>query len=300
MNKGLPSLRALRALEAVVRCGGVGPAAAELHVTHGAISHQLRALDAELGLALFRREGRRLTPTPAGQRLAEVAGTAFGQLADVVARLRREATQAPLVLGCSASVLARWIIPQLAELERALPMLRLHLSPQESMPDPALTGLDAALLLAAPPWPDAWVVRELAIERIGPVVAPASPLARELAERGPEALLEQSLLHTRSRPQAWAQWARACDLDPASLRQGTGFEHLYYLLEAASAGLGVAIAPEPLVREDLGAGRLLAPWGFVPTTGRWLLCNRSEDEARRLQPLASWLAQRLAAESGSA
>lgn len=293
MNQRLPSLNALRAFEAVVRLGGISPAARELHVTHGAISHQMRHLEEDLGLTLFRREGRRRLPTSAALQLAKVVGTAFSGIGETLARLQREAVQAPVVLGCSASVLARWIIPRLAQLQADLPDVHLHLSPQETTPDPQLTGLDAALLLSAPPWPETWTVCELAAERIGPVLAANTPLARQLHGRDPDALLTQPLLHTTSRPQAWPQWAQGHGLDPATLQLGTGFEHLYYLLEAANAGLGIAIAPEPLVRADIEAGHLLAPWGFTPTAARWALCTRADRDAAWLEPLTAWLSDSL-------
>ncbi len=297
--RSLPSLNALRAFEAVVRRGSVSLAADELHVTHGAISRHIHALEDELGCRLFQRKGRGLSPTSAGLRLAEAAGAAFTQLRDVCTRLRDDAAQAPLVLGCAASVMARWIIPRLAQLERDLPHLRLHLSPQENLPDAELAGMDAALLLAAPPWPASWVAHELAPERIGPVLAPHHPAAATLASAAPQAITQQLLLHTTSRPQAWPGWARRHDLDTAELRYGTGFAHLYYLLEAAVAGLGIAIAPEPLVREDIAAGRLIAPWGFVETEAHWVLCTRRGYADPRVQELAAWMTHALAAHAGS-
>ena len=75
---------------------------------------------------------------------------------------------------------------------------------------------------------------------------------------------------------------------------GQGFAHLYYLLEAAAAGLGIAIAPEPLVRDDLAAGRLIAPWGFVETDAQWVLCHRRGREDPRVEALAGWLRGALA------
>ena len=107
------------------------------------------------------------------------------------------------------------------------------------------------------------------------------------------ALLEQALLHTTSRPQAWPSWAQHNHLDPHALKFGQGFEHLYYLLEAAVAGLGVAIAPQPLVAEDLKAGRLVAPWGFSQTPAQlalWLPKRAADGRARQL---AQWLKNEL-------
>ena len=95
--------------------------------------------------------------------------------------------------------------------------------------------------------------------------------------------------HTASRPQAWPHWFTAQRLDASQLQLGTGFDHLTYLLEAAAAGLGVAIAPEELVSADIASGRLLAPWGFVETGGEWALCALRGNTDARIPALADWL-----------
>jgi DNA-binding transcriptional LysR family regulator len=82
-------------------------------------------------------------------------------------------------------------------------------------------------------------------------------------------------------------------LDPAQLQLGTAFDHLYYLLEAAVAGLGVAIAPEPLVADELAAGRLLAPWGFAATGGFWVLATPEGAQDARIESLSEWLTEQL-------
>lgn len=289
----LPPLTALRAFEATARLGSLTRAAAELHVTHGAVSRHLRALEQAAGQPLLERHGRGVVPTAAGQRLAAVAGEAFAGLHASWQALQREGRQGPLVLGCSGSVLARWVIPRMARLQADLPALRLHLAAQDDMPDAALGGLDAALLLAGPTWPPAWQATVLTEERIGPVLSPRHPLADTLRGAPPAALAVAPLLQVASRPQAWAQWSRAAGVAPPE-RYTARFDHLYYLLEAAGAGLGVAIAPEPLVREDLAAGRLVAPWGFVPTDGRWILATAAHRDEPRLRALADWLRRELA------
>ncbi|MCD9028549.1 LysR family transcriptional regulator [Luteimonas sp. BDR2-5] len=293
-NERLPPLTALRAFEAAARLGSIGRAAAELHVTHGAVSRQIKALEAHLDLPLFQRDGRGVRLTPAGERLRDAAGSAFAQLQASVRALRRDATPQALVLGCPGSLLARWVIPRLDRLARDLPGLRLHLSAHEGDFDPALPDLDAALLIGQPPWPPGWRVRTLADERIGPVLSPRHPRFDALAHAPADALLQEPLLHTASRPQAWPQWAARQGLDPAGLRMGTGFEHLYYLLEAAASGLGVAIAPAQLVADDIDAGRLAAPWGFVGTGAHWCLCTQGAGADGRFDTLADWLAGQLA------
>lgn len=293
MSGDLPPLNALRAFEAAARLGSLTRAAGELHVTHGAVSRQVRLLEQDLGLALFQREGRGLRLTTAGQRLAEATGAGFARIQAAVRALRGDAASPARVVGCPGSLLARWMIPRLERMRRDLPGLQLHLSPHEGEFAPDLPGLDAAILVAAEPWPAQWQVRILAPERIGPVLDPRHPAAARLAGQAASALLGEELLHTTSRPQAWPQWARRHGLDPAALRLSTGFEHLYYLLEAAAAGLGVAIAPQALVAADLASGRLVAPWGFVETGAHWCLCTRAQPDPQ-LDALAAWLRRQFA------
>ncbi|MHC9085508.1 LysR family transcriptional regulator [Luteimonas sp. RIT-PG2_3] len=293
MHWSLPPLNALRAFEACARLESVSRSAEELHVTHSAVSRQIRLLEEHFGLALFVREGRGLRLTPAGQRLRDATGGAFSQIDEVARELRRGNARQTLVLGCPGSLLARWMIPRLEPLAQALPTLTLHLSAQEGGFDPQLSGVDAALMIAAPPWPASWQVHTLGVERIGPVLSPQHPAADVLRNQPAEALLGMPLLHTLSRPQAWREWSDALGLPAGGLRTGTGFEHLYYLLEAAVSGLGVAIAPQQLVEGDIASGRLLAPWGFVDTPGQWMLCTRATNPHPQAQALADWLRQAL-------
>ena len=293
--RDLPPLNALRAFEATARLGSVSRAAEELHVTHGAVSRQLRTLEESLGVVLFSKDGRGLKLTDAGQRLSTVAAAAFDELRSVCAELREARAQAPFVLGCPGSLLARWFIPRLDRLQRDLPQLRLQLSASEGELDPRRPGLDATLWFAAPPWPADMQVFELAVERIGPVLSARHGRYAALREAPASALLGEPLLHTVSRPQAWPQWARAQQLDPAGLVLGQGFEHLYYLLEAAVAGLGVAIAPQLLVADDLAASRLEAPWGFVETPARLALWVPARGAAPPPPALAEWLRAEVAA-----
>jgi DNA-binding transcriptional LysR family regulator len=288
-SRELPPLNALRAFEAAARLGSLSLAAEHLHVTHGAVSRQIKVLEAHLGTALFSKDGRGLKLTDAGMRLRDTAGDAFEQLRSTCAQISRGAGDAPFVLGCSGSLLARWFIPRLGRLNAELPDLRLHLSAGEGDLDPRRPGLDALLVFAEPPWRADMQVFELCSECIGPVVSPRFAGYPQLCEAPASALLNEALLHTSSRPQAWPSWASQNGMGEQALKYGQGFEHLYYLLEAAVAGLGVAIAPQPLVADDLRAGRLAAPWGFSETPARLALWSIRRAADGRTRQLALWL-----------
>lgn len=294
-DRNLPPLNALRAFEATARLESVSRAAQELHVTHGAVSRQLQVLEEALGRPLLVRQGRGIALTAAGQQLRDSAVAMFGQLREDWAALRQDDAAHPFVLGCPSSLLARWVIPRLDRLGRDLPGFTLHLSAQEEPFSPTLAGLDAALMLASAPFPPGWHVHVLAPERIGPVLSPRYAGYATLKDQPVAHLQNEPLLHTASRPQAWPEWAGSAGLDVDGLRFGQGFEHLYYLLEAAIAGLGVAIAPEPLVADDLAAGRLVAPWGFAQMSANWILAVPQRATDTRNAALVAWLRRQLEA-----
>jgi DNA-binding transcriptional LysR family regulator len=293
--RDLPSLNALKAFEAAARFESVSQAAQLLHVTHGAVSRQIRALEDELGVALFDKQGRGLQLTDAGRRLRDATREAFDLLRDSCAQIADADASAPFLLACPGSLLARWFIPRLDRLNQQLPDLQLHLSASEGELDPRRPGVTATLLFAAPPWPDDMRVHPIVRERIGPVFSPRYAGAARLLDAPASVLIGEALLHTLSRPQAWPEWAVANDLQTSELKMGQGFEHLYYLLEAALAGLGVAIAPHLLVADDIASGRLLAPWGFVETPNQLGIWVSARQPQQRAATLAQWLREQLEA-----
>lgn len=287
MSDTLPSLNALRAFDAVARELSVTKAAESLHVTHGAVSRQIRLLEQQLGVRLFRKVGRGIALTAEGERLRATTSDAFEQLTLVCGQLQRKAVDAPFVLACPGSFLARWFIPRLDRLHHQCPGLDLHLTASEGAHWPLRSGVDAALCFDTPPWPASAQVIELAPEWLGPVMRP--DLAKLGVNPDHEALLDLPLLHTASREQAWPIWFAAKGLDSERMRRDQVFEHLNYLLEAALVGLGVAIAPAYLVEEDLRAGRLVAPWGFIETPARLGLWLPQGAEDQRSHALVRWL-----------
>lgn len=295
MQHSMPPLSALRAFEATARLGSVTAAAEELSVTHGAVSRQLKSLDDHFGIPLFAKAGRGIAPTPHGEQLQNGVGEAFTRLRDSCVALKRDIEEAPFTLACPGSLLARWLIPRLDRLHRELPELKLKVVVSESEQPGMQSDASATLAFAEPPWPADVEVFELMPEQICAVVSPQ--LMAHIDATKPETLFANKLLYTASRPQAWPQWVNAHGLELAQLEEalskGQGFEHLYYLMEAAVAGLGIAIAPRLLVEDDLRSGRLVAPWGSIRTPGRLCLWLPSQagllSHPRRSEPLAEWL-----------
>lgn len=286
----LPPLNALKAFEASARLQSITLAAKELHVTHGAVSRQVKQLEEHLGVALLSKHGRGIKLTDMGIRLYEASTAAFSQIDSACIDIRQQTQHAPFVLACPGSLLARWLIPRLEQLQRDLPDLRLQVitsaGDDNNLQHP---DADASLIFLDQACPDTMQAYILDSERIGPVLSPLYQQAAALRTAAAAQLLNEALLFTHSRPQAWPQWAQAQQLSSADLSYAQGFEHLYYLLEAAVAGLGVAIAPEHLVRSDIASGRLIAPWGFVETSAKLVLLTRKNQHQHRAQQLAQWL-----------
>lgn len=254
-----PSLSALRSFEAVARTGSVTAAAAELFVTQGAVSHQIAALEDWFGKELVRRQGRGLRLTESGRELADAAGTAFGILADACARVARNASR-EIDLAAPGSFIAHWMVPRLESFEAAHPGIRLRLRTDGGFDDLRSGRIDALVVCGSAPWPSDIAVIDVAPETIGPVCA--RRWSREL--RNAAGLSAVPRLSTDSRPDAWKEWCRATGR--AALRGRTRrFDHLIPMLEAARAGLGMAVVPELLVRAEIAEERLVAPLGFVPS-----------------------------------
>ena len=179
-------------------------------------------------------------------------------------------------MGAPASFL-QLAHPRLERFEAAHPDIRIRL---QTAADAALlnTRRVDALILAGRDWPREWAVTPLLAEATGPVCAPA--WAARLTR--PADVLDAPLLHTSSRPEAWQDWAGRVGLKLAPRQPGREFDHLGHMLEAAAAGLGVAIAPAVLIEAELHRGRLAAPLGFVDSGAAFSLCTlKAQDGAPR-------------------
>jgi DNA-binding transcriptional LysR family regulator len=281
----LPPLNALRVFDAAARRLNFSAAAVELCVTHSAVSHQIRQLEDWLGQPLFvrLRDGVRLTV--AGSALQQAAALALGQLEEACARLRHDPPSSEIVLGAPGSFLANWLIPRLERFEREAPHIRLRLQTSAEVAELSAKRVDA-LIVSGRDWPRTLSTTALVDDALGPVCArdwPQRP--RQAAE-----LAAMPLLHTRSQPHAWQEWAQSQGLDGAAFCAGRQFDHLPLMLEAAAAGLGVAIAPALLVERDIAAGRLVAPFGFARCGAAFTFCTlATRHDEPALTTLLGWL-----------
>ncbi|MDQ0325467.1 DNA-binding transcriptional LysR family regulator [Rhodopseudomonas julia] len=282
----LPSLNGLRAFEAAGRHGRMSLAAEELNVTHSAVSRQVQQLEDVLGVPLFEGPKNAIRLTEAGRALLPGLTAGFDQLQVAVARVATRRSSL-IDLACSGTLAMRWLIPRLHIFKEQHPEIEVRLTACDHDDEFARIDFDLALRVGAGPWPSGLVTRTLFAERTGPVLSPA------IARLIPQDIAGLPILHTRTRPHAWAQWAAASgERNPASELEDTAaaavYQRFYYLLEATTAGLGVAIGPWPLVAGDIAAGRLVAPFGFCPSGNDYIALWRPRQTAA-LTLLLDWL-----------
>jgi DNA-binding transcriptional LysR family regulator len=265
--RSLPPLNALRAFEAFGRRGRMTLAADELCVTHGAISRQIRQLEDHLGVPLTEGPRNNLALTEPGLKLAQALTLALDQIDAALPRAPAEEASG-LVVSCLPTFAMKWLIPRLPGFVAAHPDIPVRIVESNGPFDFRADGIDLAIRMRlpdAPPSTDADVVPFLK-HYIGPVLSPA----QSVGIGDLEALAALPRLHTRTFRDSWAEWEAAADatLPPATVNRE--FDHYFYMLEAAAAGLGVAMGPWAFIEGDLAAGRLAAPLGLIP--GRTLIC----------------------------
>jgi DNA-binding transcriptional LysR family regulator len=280
----LPPLNTLRVFDAAARRSSFSAAAQELCVTHSAVSHQIRLLEDWLGKSLFVRHAAGVRLTTAGQSLQQATDHALTLLESRCTEIAGSTRITEIVLGAPGSFLANWLIPRLDLFEAAHPDIRIRLQTSAAITDLQTQRVDA-LIVSGRSWPRQIEAIDLFEERIGPVCALDWPHSVRAAGE----LLGQPLLHTSSHPQAWSEWAAVQGLDPASFGGGRQFDHLPLMLEAAVAGLGIAIAPELLVEREISRQRLIAPLGFVPCGAVFAFCTMSNRQDEGLTALRDWL-----------
>jgi LysR family glycine cleavage system transcriptional activator len=286
-NAKLP-LHALRAFEATVRLGSMTKAARELGVSHGAISRHVRELERLYGAKLVERLSKSSEPTPVGAEMAQTVGEGFRLLGLAVGRL----SLGPLTLSCSATIMQYWLIPRLPEFRSRHPDVHFRLNVNYGEVDFARDGITLAIRNTMYAPPSDVVIVDMIGEEVGPVCSP-DYLSR-LSSDSPDGLASARILGTATRREAWNEWLSADGRRDLSLEVHEEYEHFYLMLQAASFGAGIAIAPRYLVGRELGTGQLVAPYGFVLGPHRlqlWIAHHA------RLQPdvkvLARWIEEKM-------
>lgn len=287
-------MQALRAFEAAGRLLSMTRAAEELHLTHGAISRHIRALEEQLGVELFERVTRRIALTPAGLQFHVTVTRGLGDLARGVERLRGQPGASRLGISTGVSFASKWLAPRLHRLKAKHPEFDVHLQVTDTLVDLDAGSIDVAILYGMGNYPKARAERILE-ETLTPVCSPAY-----LAQAGglftPALLLDCTLLHEVSLTANWGEWLARVGVEDVRSLRGPTFSHGSIVIEAAIRGEGVALGRSVLVAEDLAAGTLVAPFEGIqlPVERGYDLVSRSGNQDHpKVRAIREWLLQEI-------
>jgi len=263
----LPAMQALRAFDSAASLGSLTRAAEQLHVTHGAISHQIKALEAELGVDLLERAGRGVRLTSDGARFAKGVREALERLASAVRDVTAHATERRIRVSVVPSFAARWLLPRLGRFIAAHPDIDLDVSATINLVDFERDELDFGIRNGVGNWPGL-VAEPLFDETYFPVCSPRMNGGK--LPRQPADLARCVLLRGESEP--WQPWFRAAGLDWPEPTRGATFNDSSHTVQAAVEGQGVALARESLLGNDLVNGLLVRLFDIsIPAPRRFYL-----------------------------
>lgn len=296
MHRPLPPLNALRAFEAAARHSSMTRAADELHVTPGALSHQIRGLEEALGVALFERGVRSIALTDAGARLYPGLRAGFAHIREAMTALDETPGERVLVVSTLPGFTAKWLAPRLWRFSEAHPDIDVRVASTQGCADFTTDGVHAALrsLRAdAPPDPEL-VVDHLMDVSYAPVCSP-----RFMDERGPfetpDDLSRVPLIHDDSlagwtQTIGWGEWFSRAGAQVEETTRGLRFSSADHALDAAVEGAGVLLASDVLAYDELRTGRLVLPFDLKLRANRayCFVCPKRLRERANVQAFRAW------------
>ncbi|WP_158272115.1 LysR substrate-binding domain-containing protein [Marinicauda salina] len=296
MKRNLPPFAALRAFEAVVRLQSFKDAAHELNVTPSAISHQLRRLEDEVGCRLMRRDRNGVELTPQGQRYASIVTRAMERIAEATSELRWE-VGACLTLQAYSTFTIRWLLGRLPDYESATGQPPVRLVTSQLDVDLASEPVDACIFIGHPTRSDVDYTY-LFSSRVFPVCSPdylaAAPPLRE-----PSDLRAHTVLQVYPSAEDWSVWLASAGVTGVNISGDSRFDSYDHALNAASRGLGVALAIEPFAEDDIASGRLVEPFPDARASlpRHWYFASlSSRRDLEKVSLFRDWLVDAIAAD----
>ncbi|WP_213288751.1 transcriptional regulator GcvA [Bradyrhizobium sp. sGM-13] len=288
MLRRLPPLNALKAFEAAARHESFTRAAEELCVTQGAVSHQVKGLEAELGIKLFNRERQRLVITGAGRDYLGVVRDALDRIAVGTERLMQRQSSGVLTVSTSPDFAAKWLVHRLGRFSEAHPEIDLRISATMHHVDFAREDVDLAVRHGDGNWPGHDVIR-LSPEQLFAVCSPKLLTGRQRLAR-PSDVLKFPLLHLDDR-KAWTRWLEAAGVADSEPSQGPVLNRASMVIDAAVDGQGIALARTTLAAWDLISGRLVRPFGDASRLSRtyWIVCPKATSGLPKIKLFQDWL-----------
>ena len=284
-----PPLHAVRAFVAAARHLSFTRAAVELHVTHSAVSRQIKSLEACLGVALFERRIRQVTLTPEGQQFFAETEPALAQIHAAARALQLQGPARAVRINVRPSFAVRWLIPRLPSFVERHPDIEPQVVTSTVMPEQATDSFDIAVRRGLEGWPSSIQVRPFLEDEVLVVGAPALFKTQPLPDL--RALASHVLLSARTRKDDWDDWKKQVGAPRARPAGRLQFHHLHFVLQAAGGGLGIALAPTSLVGHDLASGRLQSPLPELRMTLERYYYGLAPDAAPEAVCGAGWFEQ---------
>lgn len=284
----LPQLNALRSFEAAARHESFTRAAEELCVTQGAVSHQVKALESELGVKLFNRERQRLVITEAGREYLSVVRDAFDRIGIGTERLRKRQNSGVLTVSTSPDFAAKWLVHRLGRFAAVHPEIELRISAAMHHVDFAREDVDVAVRHGDGNWAGLHV-ENLCAEDLFPVCNPKLVTGFDRVAN-PSDVMKFPLLHLDDRTD-WSRWLEAAGVVGVEVSQGPVLNHASMLIDAAADGQGLALARTVLAAWDLLTGRLVRPFAASLHLSKtyWIVCPRVTAMLPKIAIFRDWL-----------
>lgn len=292
MARRIPSLKALSCFEQTARFGSASRAAEELYLTQSAVSRQIQGLETWLGCKLFAREKQRLILTPEGENYLQSIRPALDQLESATLTLLSGGSESGvLTVAAPPTFGSRCLIPLLPDFRARYPDIAINFISRIGMPDFDREQIDIAVLFGEGKWSelDAHILHG---EEMVPICSPQL-VANLGCTPQPEDLRNFPLLHIATRPRGWADWLAASGLSDIDGENGPKFEHFTMAMQAAVAGLGVALLPTFAITDELATGRIIAPFGQPKPSPfhYYACCPKSRARLPKIRAFMNWLDQ---------
>jgi LysR family glycine cleavage system transcriptional activator len=287
MRPRLPPLNALKAFEAAARHESFTRAAEELCVTQGAVSHQVKALEAELAIKLFNRERQRLIITEAGRDYLAVVRDALDRIAVGTERLLQRQNAGVLTVSTSPDFAAKWLVHRLGHFAEAHAGIDLRVSATMHHVDFAREDVDMAVRHGDGNWSGLDAV-QLSSEQLFAICSPKLLTGRRLAK--PADVLKFPLIHLDSRAD-WTKWLRVVGIGDDNVRHGPVLNRASMVIDAAINGQGIALARTTLAAFDLINGRLVRPFAEALRLSKtyWIVCPKATSNVPKIATFRDWL-----------
>ena len=296
MLRRLPPLNALRAFEAAARHESFTRAAGELAVTQGAVSQQVKALEAHLGVRLFNRESQGLVLTTAGRNYLAVVRDALDRIAIGTEELQQRQSSGVLTVSTSPDFAAKWLVHRLGRFAEGHPDIALNLSASLHHVDFSREDVDLAVRHGEGDWPGLDVKR-LCSEELFAVCSPKLCAGRHGIKK-PVDLLRFPLLHLDSH-RDWRNWCEVAGLAGADVSRGPVLNRASMVIDAAVDGQGVALARTTLAAWDLINGRLVRPFATSLPISKsyWIVCPQATAGLPKIVRFRNWLLEEAASDA---